>query len=122
MKATELMIGDWVYNSKNERCKVCGTSEIFDSNITLDNYDKENDGCFETEFEVSPIPLTKEILEQNKVRYQFGMPWYQGGADGVFEFRYRSDDDTIEIRKAVRYVHELQHILKECEIYNEIEL
>lgn len=122
MRAKDLMIGDWVYNSKNERCKVCGTSEIFDSNITLDNYDKENDGCFETEFEVSPIPLTSEILERNGIRYQYGMPWYQGGADGVFEFRYRSDDDTIEIRKAVRYVHELQHILKDCGIEKEVEL
>ncbi len=120
MRANDLMIGDWVYNSNNEKCKVHGISEIFDSNITLDNYDKENDGCFEMEFEVSPIPLTAEILEKNQIRYQYGMPWYQGGADSVFEFRYKSDDGTTEVKKQVRYVHQLQHALRLCGIVMKI--
>lgn len=122
MKAKNLLIGDWVYNSKKEMCKVCGISEIFDSNITLDNYDKENDGCFEKEFEVSPIPLTSEILERNGIKYQFGMPWYQGGIDGVFEFRFSSDDCATEIKIPVRYVHQLQHTLRLCGIEMEIKV
>ena len=72
MEAKDLMIGDWVYNSKGEVCKVCSTSQIFESNILLDNYSKPNDGMFETELEfgVSPIPFTREILEKNGFVYR----------------------------------------------------
>lgn len=134
MKAEELMIGDLVRVNKDVSIKKGTIVKV--RGIDGDRRFQELTGCATCVAVgdidemtcgvwlayLEPIPLTPEILERNKIRYQFGMPWYQGGADGVFEFRYRSDDDTIEIRKAVRYVHELQHILKECGIEKEVEI
>lgn len=122
MKATEIMIGD--------RLAYRGQFAAFDFRVEQVTKHKigyhvepgESRMHYLRLNEVQPIPLTPEILERNKIRYQFGMPWYQGGADGVFEFRYRSDDDTTEVKKPVRYVHELHHILMECGIVKEVEL
>ena len=122
MKATEIMIGD--------RLAYKGQYAAFDFRIEQVTKHKvgyhvepgESRMHYLRLNECNPIPLTPEILERNKIRYQFGMPWYQGGADGIFEFRYRSDDDSTEVRKPVRYVHELQHILMECVIAKEVEL
>ncbi len=122
MKATEIMIGD--------RLAYKGQYAAFDFRVEQVTKHKvgyhvepgESRMHYLRLNECNPIPLTPEILERNKIRYQFGMPWYQGGADGVFEFRYRSDDDTTEVKKPVRYVHELHHILMECGIAKEVEL
>ena len=124
MKATELMIGDWVLMDMNY-------SEE-DPMYTKTNYQpyKIQNGediglacetnCIGDADVYQPIPLTPEILERNGIRYQFGMPWYQGGADGAFEFRYRSDDGSTQVQVPIRYVHELQHALRLCAIEKEI--
>ena len=114
MKPTELMIGDWVRFKGSDLAHQ--VYAIAGKSIKVDKGNWFAASTFE------PIPLTAEILERNGIRYQYGMPWYQGGADGVFEFRYRSDDDSTEVRKPVRYVHQLQHILKDCGIEKEVEL
>ena len=54
MKATELMIGDWVYNSYHKKNIKWDYSEMFCSNgIPVIGRDLE------------PIPITPEILEKN---------------------------------------------------------
>lgn len=133
MRAKDLMIGDWVYNSKNEKCKVCGTSEIFDSNITLDNYDKEDDGCFETEFEVSPIPLTSEILEANDIHREGGVSHWCDETHSLAFFFW--NEDRIEmlasrngdrhpyiLKLDVKYIHQVQHAFALCGIRKAIQL
>lgn len=116
MKAYELMMGDWVYNSKHEICKVHAISQVFDSNITLDNYSKENDGTFELEFEVDPIPLTEEIMENN---FNDGtLSWHAVDYPmKSFVIEYIEEGvDANDIIIRLEYVHELQHFLKLCQI------
>ena len=125
MKATELMINDWVYNSKHEKCKVYGISNIFDSNITLDNYDRENDGCFEIEFEVDPIPISKEILVKNGFEHTINEltqeQWFTLIHEGTrFTLKYARSVFQWLNPLDFKYVHELQHVLRLCDIKKEI--
>lgn len=128
MKATELMIGDWVLDGK----KPAQMTGIF------------CDDLFETTLSPSvggdclnPIPLTPEILEKN------GFKFY---CTDVFE-EWKSKDkritihdeeypnsfnkwavhvDTEDMRTMgyfeITYVHELQHFLRHLKIDNEIEI
>lgn len=129
MTATDLALGDWVYNSSKEKCKVYAISNIFDSNIHLDNYDKPNDGCFELVFEVEPIPLTAEILQKNG--FKEGAEKYYGleYGKGYIKVEFTAEEPWTYIRNscyftspACRYVHELQHAMKLCGINKEIVL
>ena len=64
MKATELMIGDWVYNSYHKKNIKWSYSEMFCPNgIPVIGRDLE------------PIPLTTEILEKNGFYYR-NAQWY----------------------------------------------
>lgn len=126
MEAKHLIIGDWVYNSKNEICKVCAISQIFESNITLDNYSKPNDGTFEYAFEVNPIPCTDEIFKLNKNIFKYDEDY--GGylvksTDFLISYDENTDDFDIYVcndsvlgndyiyLKTIKYVHELQHFI-----------
>ena len=125
MEAKDLMCGNYVYNHNNEICKVCACSQVFDSNLTLDNYSKPNDGTFESAFEVNGIPVTVEMLEKlgfvneigesgiNKpLKYtilRYGKIWINIYGEGYFEGE-------------VEYVHQLQIIMKMCGIKKEIVL
>lgn len=66
------------------------------------------------------IPITKEILEKNGIKYQFGCPWYQYGDEiggEGFEIHF-----ALHCQIQIKYVHELQHALRLCKIDKEIEL
>ncbi len=133
MNATDLMLGDWVYNSLKEKCKVHAISNIFDSNIHLDNYDKPNDGCFELAFEVEPIPLTPEILEKNgfvNVENKQTSTIIYSFRDSLFRIEVY-DFSHININSYytdgycdtfISSIHELQHVLRLCGINKEIVL
>ena len=146
MEAKDLMIGDWVYNSKNEVCKVCSISQIFESNIMLDNYSKPNDGMFETELEfgVSPIPITREILEKNGFVYRKNSGAFIVNSEESYsnqtvevtlfnvESEFRNNqlhicesnypEETMLHLMECNYVHELQHVFRSCGIKKEIVL
>lgn len=117
MKADNLMLNDWVYNSKGERCKVHSISNMFESNIQLDNYDKENDGCFELEIEVNPIPLKSEFMEKYFPNDKTDINWTKVvNKSTVFNiqgddiFKIYVNDGMHEITAFICYIHELQHI------------
>ena len=57
MKANELMIGDWVYNTNNRQNE--RVQEITSGLVMLDYNDMYDYN------EIEPIPLTPEILEKN---------------------------------------------------------
>lgn len=76
----DLMVGNWVLNSNGEKCKVHDISDVFQSNITVDNYDKENDGCFELIFDGDGIKVTPGILLRNgfvENTHAFQYPYYE---------------------------------------------
>ena len=121
--ARDLMIDDWVYNDKHQLCKVVGISHIFDSYITLDNYDVENDGTFESAYEVEPVPLSDESLERNAfIKDENG--YYRRGdimleyddEDGSYMYgveRYGLLGEEFKYITNISFLHELQHIMRQ---------
>lgn len=143
----EVMIGDLVYNSNHEVCKVYSISNIFESKIYLDNLQKD-DGCFEVACEVEPIPITPEILKKNGFEegldkdniecyryYNIGTNGYEkitlwDCSDGywrvkIINYEKFNDNDINDIIykndfMCFNKVHQLQHVLKLCDIKKEI--
>lgn len=122
MDIKEFSVGDWIYNSKNEKCKICSIEGILEPYVVLDNYDKENDGCFEVDNNIQPIPLTDEIWKRNYFEANH-LPsiesWEQWGLMIPFSGEIKVGRfATMEIK----YVHQLQHLLRLCKIVSEIVL
>ena len=136
MKANELMIGDWVlYNGQPKVVQMIdgyGTTEL--ENEILCN------GMYHNPIEVSPIPLTAEILEKNGFvkmdgdHYRYFLAYDNNYYVGFESVNYYTDacfcnvtkecsDGTQAQSKCVyKYVHELQHAMRLCGIEKEIEL
>ena len=73
--------------------------------------------------ELEPIPLTAEILEKNlSTTFQIQYCWddflSNSFGEDFYEIRYHGD--VTELIISIRYVHELQHVLKLCKIEKEI--
>ena len=111
MKATDLMIGDWVSD------KISGTpgkiSELYSNSVTIDNF-----GIF-TEDMILPILLTSELLEKNGWEWDILDKSYVDD-NGIFIYRVMAPFSILNID--IEYVHELQHILKLLKIDKEIKL
>lgn len=117
MRATELMIGDWVrvpvLNEKN--CKV---SSIASSHVAL-----ETDCSYVPMiYNVEPIPLTAEILEKNRFERRANRMFFY--IDDFYIQGHRNGEwsmvGMIYQKIKFRYVHELQHALRLCGIDKEI--
>ena len=133
MRANELMIGDWIQIV--EPCKYAGA--IGRVKTLIDHKDDENayfkvflknntihigieDICSD---DIKPIPLTTEILEKNgfvkESRESFG---------NTLQYCILTDGLWIDIsgenffEGKLEYVHQLQHVLRLCEIEKEIKL
>ena len=129
MKLNELMIGDWVYYTGDEKPLLC---EI----VALDK--RDNMSAFE------PIPLTEKILEKNGFIYSKPefmtlseeMVWRieDRHEQAHVEIEEQTDDNGIDYyvgtfvsgtnrcEISFRFVHELQHALRVCGIDKEIVL
>ena len=131
MKANELIRGDWIYLC-NTPCRV---KDIIDDGVI--NYEKD----------VTPIPLTEEILRNNGFKNDV-LAEKSIIAEGTSNFSVIliSEDNRIMINNIdeylnsfnnwhihidtedmrtmctaeITYVHELQHLLKLCKIEKEI--
>lgn len=119
MKATELMIGDWLYDSKG-----------IPKRVELQDYCDEADCLYDGLSNLKPIPLTEEILKANgfnkldltignyalkleeKEKYDIHTILWGGVFNGRMEFKVICE--YIHIDKKIRYVHELQHALRLC--------
>lgn len=130
MKATDLMIGDWVYCSQDG----CEGHQV--DLIDLGNEEVGLDGEIDIFENIIPIPLTSEILEKNgfevsseHVRYYFE----EEGEKYEFVLRKMYYINPPKVQKGwafyafnvltlVDYVHELQHALRLCGIDKEITL
>ena len=115
MKATELMIGDWV--SCDGKCYQIAE---LGGMVCLDA-EKE---IFASLEDIAPIPTTPEILEKNGFTKEYGAAWniYRFSAPWFAlykkEFGFMLSVGSYEI--PIKYVHELQHALKLCGIEKEV--
>lgn len=121
MKANELMLGDWVYvphgGSATHYGRVCGIYEREVVSTTL-----EKDSGLTKASALSPILLTSEILEKNGFE-RLGSGYILLGHPFGLTNPSTPDDykDNYWLRVAassvnIKYVHELQHALRLCEI------
>lgn len=131
MKETELMIGDWFnflidieggdteYDPENEIYQPMKVDSIGFGDVTSE------EGVTNAVSQLQPIPLTPEILEKNRFEFnnlpmeqcwqQYGLRLYLSGQGyGI------NCGENISLR--VNYVHELQHVLRLCNIEKEIKI
>ena len=111
MKLSELKLGDWVYAKNPITCEdmPCKVESLADCKILAGKIWFKLD-------ELTPIPLTEEILEKNgwKERkhseytaYENG--WYElfrVGQEGSWAFCHYDD-----FLASIEYIHQLQHLL-----------
>lgn len=124
MKANELMIGDFVCNA-NRFAKVHDIDKVIGVEFIDGGYD-----VFNPE-EITPIPLTPEILEKNGFKFDGMADWKLEGKDGLFikvcPVQPNNDDwwhpssTGFEVNNSISdillegvgqvYVHQFQHAL-----------
>lgn len=121
MKASDLQVGDLVYIFENPK-KIEGI-RIFKNGDEIVYYDGDNGNFIEN---VTPIPLTTEILEKNGFEKDRDYGYFIGQSNSGYYIYFNNNHlsiqagyDAIEFAWC-EYVHELQHVLKSCEIDKEI--
>lgn len=109
IKINELMIGNYVYNSKNEIKKISiGDLSVMSVNEIIGNEDEI----------FKPIPLTIEVLN-NIINFDGFMAIKK---DNWFEIEIIIDNENIsKIYKKIKYLHEFQNIYK-CLTNKELEI
>lgn len=143
MKANELMVGDWIADKQGDKVRVediVSDASNYYNGITVVGTQEWQCSRWTVDFEdAQPIPLTAEILEKNREearRYRDGhtFEWTWRGKIGYVELSEKAEGNycpqgfwlsteggeyhTMQIR----YVHELQHLLRVCGVEKEIEL
>lgn len=131
METKELMIGDWVYNAHHKK------------NIRITAYDFFLHGHFKDGAQyiygtgllafgrdLSPIPLTPEILEKNGFKKEGS--WFiieddyydvsiKEITDSIWRVKYcNTEFSAFDCVLHIAFVHELQHALRLCGIEKEI--
>lgn len=103
MKAADLMIGDWVYNSYHKKNIKWNYSEMFCPNgIPVIGRDLE------------PIPLTPEILEKNGWWFDTEDMWHHDEVDFSIE-KWNGKFQCYDINQIkLDAVHQLQQTLRLC--------
>lgn len=106
------------YEQWNEYGKVVSITECY---ITIKYIGREDDYGFEDvdEKDINPIPLTAEMLEKNFPTTEDGVIWSETADGDLFNIRVEYDKYVEGIFK---FVHELQHALRLCNIEKTIEL
>ncbi len=136
MNATELMLGDWVY--AKVQVDDTGTEPVFERTPKrVTDLTNSRDGIYvegTSQFagaEITPIPLTPEILEENGFKKDpeyIDIYWRPDCKKFCFVkenedwyFAFRAEGGHICISEC-NYVHEFQHALRLCNIGKEIVL
>lgn len=147
MKANELMIGDWVCVTKNftqkyHKIRALSNDEgaVF-RGIYVNEYGVKNPSIFSPN-DTEPIPLTKEILEKNGFKrnplwhhcdkdlddYSISVQLGYANRIEYVKIAEKGKDNVIPSERTklylthIKYVHELQHVLRLCRINMIIEL
>jgi len=144
MEAKELMIGDRVFVPKMN--KAVRVKAVYGTMIIPNPDDGDVHASIGDEY-LEPIPLASELLERNGFErvsqpgcanpYHWMMEKYEEETDGLlfrikayytpFRGMFVSIDnpsacETISFGKQIEFVHELQHVLRLCEIELDIKL
>lgn len=114
MRATELMIGDWVLDTCGNPIQV---KELLEVGINGEWDDGEIDGIEAVYDDIKPIPLTYETLKKNGWKDAEFCCEYQDGNTSIQahlpDMRGRINGVEIEHFQC-EYVHQYQHLLRLC--------
>ena len=109
MRADELMIGDWVLDTFGNPIQV---KELLEDGINGEWDDAECDGVEAVYDDIKPIPIDEDILEKNG---------WVGAGENMFvkqPYRITKADKVWGVAYGmayvaeIRYVHELQNIMR----------
>lgn len=125
MKANELQIGDYV----NYRGQIIKVTSLYDKGGSNEVGWSEKESVWVNGRCIEPIPLTAEILKKNGFEY-FHKNYSSLSYDHPFKLKMTNWPDenglgglwTICDIVEIRFVHQLQHALRLCEIEKEIVL
>ena len=129
MKPEELMIGDWVKYGNHKKVfflKVTTISRNWVSAETKEGFGLTFsliDEMYKIDLsDLEPIELTDEILTKNN--FVFTDPWYERKGIPIQikkekNFKWLASK-TGSVNLHFKYVHELQHLMKLCNINQEI--
>lgn len=142
MKATELMVGNWV-KIKGDYGKPLKITTIDDTYNSINYFDGDAEGELTLQLnEIEPIPITPEILEKNgfirdplwhhcdKDLDNYSISVQLGYANRIeyIKIAEKGKDNVIPSERTklylthIKYVHQLQHALRLCGIEKEIVL
>lgn len=111
MKATELMVGDWVCLKDDIKCEL----PLKIDGVLTDDISLEGEG-FLGGFDglIRPIPITPEILKKNGWWYDVEDMWLHDKVDFGIE-RWNGGFQCYNINQIkLDSVHQLQHALRTC--------
>ncbi len=147
MDIKSLMIGDWVQNSLGWKARVMSIKHtcvfkdeweyLFKIGISKDTFQNNL-----SESDLSPIPLTPEVLEKNgfkmsdffHVENKHQWSWWENAQTSIMLWCCNLDDDpkdgwmvriegkSITLCMRVSFLHDLQHAMRICGIEKEIEV
>ena len=111
MKATELMVGDWVCLKDDIKCEL----PLKVDGVLTDDISLDGEGFLGgAEGLIRPIPLTPEILNENGWWYDVEDMWLHDKVDFGIE-RWNGGFQCYNINQIkLDSVHELQHALRLC--------
>lgn len=138
MKATDLMIGDWVNSTIEGKGKV---TRIDRDGFIAITYGNQQNAVVCKSYDLIPIPLTTEILQSNGFEFT-GVDKTASFPNDARIFAYENEEETVyvsengviwwleieladyadNIRMAFEYVHQLQHALRLVGIKKEFEI
>ena len=114
MKATDLMIGDWVQYTCGKPIQV---KELLEDGLNIEHDYAECYGVEAYYDDIKPISLTPEILKKNGWKETQYWHEYQDGKNTIQcclpDMRGRINGIEIEHFKC-EYVHQYQHLLRLC--------
>ena len=124
MRASDLMIGDYVTVAPSGMLiQVAATHKRKVAyHACTDKLSWVREGL------LRPIPLTREILEKNGIKFHNNVGWFAEDEEYFLEISTKGDNVYWTINDweysllKLNYVHELQHALRLCEIEKEIVL
>ncbi len=122
LNISDLSVGDWV-EYRDREWQVCSLYQ-FTGEVGL--WRKDSQIC-ENVADCEPIPLTPEILEKNGIHRTYEDDKYTiFRDDGLWAVKYSDGDWELSTppvcRVDIKYVHQLQHVLRIAGIDKEINL
>lgn len=130
VRATEIMVGDWLWYQGQFNAFPLKVEQVTKRKVGYHAEPGENRMHYLRLNEVHPIPITPEILERNefeKVQNLLVLQWENGVYPSMIFVEYNPENYCLFINdmmfpKPVRFLHELHHILMDCDIEKEITL